>query len=280
VLHVTNGDAAGDELRRVGAGEVLVVRDVLCLGPLPALDPPALREVRADFLCRWAPRAQVLADLEAVDARLAAADGPVTLWFEDDLHDQVQLAFAATRLPATARPALVDLPRERPADLRALPAVLLGEDDRAALRAAFAALTAPEPAPLPGSEAMAAAGRRLHEELPWTTDGLGRTERAVLAAAAAGARAPHDLYATVAATEERPWAGDATVWSIADGLRAGRRPLLGPGNRPTGHGEAVLAGEADWVALRGGIDRWVGGVHLHGDEPRWRWDPRRGAPVG
>ena len=29
--------------------------------------------------------------------------------------------------------------------------------------------------------------------------------------------------------------------------------------------------EADHVALNG-IDRWVGGVHLHGKAARWRWD--------
>jgi hypothetical protein len=33
----------------------------------------------------------------------------------------------------------------------------------------------------------------------------------------------------------------------------------------------VLRGEADHVALNG-IDRWVGGVHLHGRAARWRWD--------
>jgi hypothetical protein len=42
--------------------------------------------------------------------------------------------------------------------------------------------------------------------------------------------------------------------------------------RPTPAGRRVLRGEADHVALNG-IDRWVGGVHLHGTAAaRWRWD--------
>jgi hypothetical protein len=33
----------------------------------------------------------------------------------------------------------------------------------------------------------------------------------------------------------------------------------------------VLAGKADQIALNG-IDRWIGGVHLHGKVVPWRWD--------
>ncbi|MBW3629289.1 MAG: hypothetical protein KY464_08330 [Gemmatimonadetes bacterium] len=40
-------------------------------------------------------------------------------------------------------------------------------------------------------------------------------------------------------------------------------------------GLSVRRREADWIALRGGIDRWLGGVHLRGPEPAWRWDGQR-----
>lgn len=33
----------------------------------------------------------------------------------------------------------------------------------------------------------------------------------------------------------------------------------------------MLAGDVDHVTLNG-IDRWIGGVHLHGRHPPWRWD--------
>jgi hypothetical protein len=39
----------------------------------------------------------------------------------------------------------------------------------------------------------------------------------------------------------------------------------------TNVGRRVLAGKDDAVALNG-IDRWIGGVHLHGKSVRWRWD--------
>jgi hypothetical protein len=39
----------------------------------------------------------------------------------------------------------------------------------------------------------------------------------------------------------------------------------------TNVGRRVLADKDDAVALNG-IDRWIGGVHLHGKSVRWRWD--------
>ena len=41
--------------------------------------------------------------------------------------------------------------------------------------------------------------------------------------------------------------------------------------RLTDIGRRVLDGHDDHVALNG-IDRWIGGVHLHGRHPRWRWN--------
>jgi hypothetical protein len=49
---------------------------------------------------------------------------------------------------------------------------------------------------------------------------------------------------------------------------AGRLPHPAPGN---GGRARVLAGKADHLALNG-VDRWIGGGHLHGHGVRWRWD--------
>jgi hypothetical protein len=46
----------------------------------------------------------------------------------------------------------------------------------------------------------------------------------------------------------------------------------------TGLGRAVLEGRHDWIAING-IDRWVGGVHLHGRRDIWRWDTETGELV-
>jgi hypothetical protein len=45
------------------------------------------------------------------------------------------------------------------------------------------------------------------------------------------------------------------------------------GVRLTEAGREVLAGRADHARLSG-IDRWIGGVHLTGREPSWRYDER------
>ena len=109
MLHVTNGDAAAEAIRSTGIdGEVLVWRDVLHEGPVPAgADVLELREIRAGFLarCGWAERAQALADLGARDERLGAAlraGEELVLWFEDDLFDQLQLVQVLDRVAAGA----------------------------------------------------------------------------------------------------------------------------------------------------------------------------------
>lgn len=105
MLHVTNGDNAVARLREANlAGDVLPWRDALHEGPVRAgLDPAALRAERARFIAArgWAEENDVLADLEARDARLEralSAGAPIVLWFESDLHDVLQLAQIADRL--------------------------------------------------------------------------------------------------------------------------------------------------------------------------------------
>jgi hypothetical protein len=81
--------------------------------------------------------------------------------------------------------------------------------------------------------------------------------------------------------EPRPFLGDLFGFRILARLAGARVPLVEadpPGGvaagtrlRVTEAGRRVLAADADHVALNG-IDRWVGGVHLHGETARWRWD--------
>jgi hypothetical protein len=42
----------------------------------------------------------------------------------------------------------------------------------------------------------------------------------------------------------------------------------------TALGREVLAGRRDWPSVRA-LDAWLGGVHIQGDRPRWRWDATR-----
>ncbi|MEP6836085.1 MAG: DUF1835 domain-containing protein [Gemmatimonas sp.] len=97
-LHVTNGDSVGGTLLRIVPSDesVLPWRDVLHDGPVPGdVDADTLRQMRAQFLAGqdWAKYEVALADFAGRDAQLAAmrAGDHVTLWFEPDLYDQLQL---------------------------------------------------------------------------------------------------------------------------------------------------------------------------------------------
>lgn len=66
---------------------------------------------------------------------------------------------------------------------------------------------------------------------------------------------------------EGPVPAVAPTSSAASGPATQRATRL----RRTGTGARALAGEEDHVALNG-IDRWIGGVHLHGHRVAWRFD--------
>jgi Domain of unknown function (DUF1835) len=287
MLHVTNGDVAAAVLRERGvAGDVLPWRDVLHEGPLRA-DPGALVRERAAFLAAagWGDEDALAAEMNARDERLrrAATGGePVTLWFEDDLYDQLQLIQVLVLAGDDAALELVELPRP-PRSLAADPEADALDGQHVALaRQAWAALTTAdvdalhalagvEDAALPH---LPLALARLLEELPWTIDGLSRAERAALNAVAAGAREREDVFVAVAEREDRPYLGDAWLFARLDALA----PLIaGPGEL-TAFGEAVLAGGRDWLR-DGAVDRWLGALRVRSPGPAWRWDPRGSAPV-
>ena len=280
-LHVTNGDVVAG---LIDAEPVLAWRDVLHEGPVPgSLSPAGLRVVRARFLaeCSWLDYEQALADMRDRDEALRDA-GELVLWFERDLYDQLQLLQVLDRLGR--RPAaLVDLgePADSP-DLDAEPRPVssaqakLGRAAWAAFRSsdptAVEAVIAADPAGLPF---LGAALIRHLEQFPAVDDGLSRTERTILEAVAAGSRTRAEVFADQAEREERPFMGDSSLWLHLDRLLGGRVPLLTELDdlALTPAGEEVLAGGADSVRLNG-IDRWLGGVRLRGDETPWRWDPR------
>ena len=60
-----------------------------------------------------------------------------------------------------------------------------------------------------------------------------------------------------------------TMSTSASAMDSGQ--VLNTSFQITEQGEAVLRGEDDFVHTNG-IDLWLGGVHLEGDEAAWRWD--------
>jgi hypothetical protein len=297
VLHITNGDSVTTTMPRAHlAGDFLSWRDVLHEGPVPVLPPDELRRVRATYLATLGDEGadEIEAGLRARDERLAAAldDGErVVLWFEHDLFDQLQLAQILAGLPD--RPAHVELicvnrflgelqPDEL-AELWPLRAPVTPEQVRLA-RAAWDAVRGDDPLAVARMAAtpderlpyLAAALRRLLEELPAVGDGLARSERALMQAVADGARTREAAFVAMWRAEDAAFMGDTIAFDRLaglDGLVANDGGLA-----LTADGGAVLAGRADRVELIG-FDRWLGGLHVQADRELWRWDAQRGAPT-
>jgi hypothetical protein len=304
MLHITNGDAAGDLLRVSGVGgEVLCWRDVLHDGPVPAgLDLPELSAVRARFIAErgWGAEDDVAREFAGRDAALAGcgAHAEVVLWFEHDLYDQLQLIqvldwFAAHRGPRLSLVCGAEyLGHSQPARLaeRFTQRCPVTTEQRALGAAAWAAFRSPDPAAitalLDGDTLelpyLADALARHLEQFPSTANGLSRSEHQALQVIAGGAATLRDAYlASHHALEDPIWLGDASFMAYVEALAAGDDPLVAIGASEPGGieravtltdaGRAVLEGREDHVRLNG-IDRWLGGVHLHGREAAWRWD--------
>jgi hypothetical protein len=297
VVHLTNGDSTTATMAQARlTGDLVSWRDVLHEGPVPDLPPDELRQVRAEYLATIDPQgaAEIEAELRARDERLAAAidaGEPVTLWFEHDLYDQLQLIEILARLPDRPRHVelicvgryLGNLAPDELAALWPLRTPVTPEHVHLA-RAAWAAVRGGDPLALAREAAtpdermpfLAPALRRLLEELPATGDGLARSERQLLEAVAAGARTRVAAFLAAAEREEALFMGDSIAFdrlAQLDGLVHDDGAL-----ELTADGEAVLEGRADRIALIG-IDRWLGGLHLRPGDELWRWDAERGAPT-
>jgi hypothetical protein len=288
VLHVTDGDAVVPEVAvaaGVDPGDVLVWRDALYDGPVPAgLDADALAQVRAHHLSArtWSHYAAAdvdvsedaaLAMLRERDARLAAHPpaAEVVLWFEDDLFDHLLRAQVEDRLARRADGS------------RVVTRVRLRHPPRGDLRAALAAREPIEPDPSAFAALRSSDPRawldvpefeRLLEELPDARTGLSRLERQILEALRDGPLTPAELFPAAIAGEDPPWVGDAAVFALAADLA----PLV---SFTDGRYELMPEGEAvlDGTAIRPRIDRWIGGVHLGPGQPDWAWDATARRPV-
>jgi hypothetical protein len=123
--------------------------------------------------------------------------------------------------------------------------------------------------------------------LPWTLDGLSRTERRLLELARAAPIALRTVFDRVSEGETAFYIADLSFRHLVESLGATTPALIevrAPFERDARHppllqgtisltemGGAVLDGIRDRVAVCG-IDRWLGGVRLEGRGPVWRWD--------
>jgi hypothetical protein len=303
MLHITNGDAAVPTIRSAGvAGDILPWRDVLHEGPVPApatLD--SLRPLRARFLAPHGGSAvDVARELEERDRRLGAmsSDDEVTLWFEHDLYDQLQLAqvldWCATkrRQPPYNRPRLTLAQSDeylglmKPDQARALWEARRDVTDAQldAAQRTWGAFSSPDPREIEqvldhvdALPFMRAALLRHLEEFPAVDNGLSRTERQILETLVVGSWPFRDLFHAAHIEREDPYyLGDLVFLDTVKALANGDEPLVRMDHEKTwltDAGRETLAGARDRVQTLG-IDRWLGGVHLKGRRVPFRWDSR------
>jgi DNA-binding transcriptional MerR regulator len=255
LLHVTNGESAGNTLRQSGlGGAVLVWQDVLHEGPVRNVSRAELLRDRAGFLseCGWGSRRALLAALERRDRQLLDAldDGrTVVVWFEHDLYDQLQLLDVLALAAGTAAsPELIVIGafpgKERFTGLGELTApeletlwprrIVGGPAALAAATAIWEAFRADDPTGLaewagreePELPFVGPALLRLLEELPASTNGLSGTERRALEAVEAGAATPGAAFVATQRAEVAPFLGDAWFYRLLAGLGTGPVRLL------------------------------------------------------
>ena len=271
MLHITNGDSAGDTLRisELG-GDVTIYADVLHDGPVPAgMSESSLREVRARFATdRYGiPYDDALDTLTRWDTAIARAaeHDEVILWFEHDLFDQLILVklleHFARHPPAALSLICIDkfpsvepfyglgqLNAEQLASLfpyRQLVTPRQFELGTHAWRAFRSSNPENVEGLLDGDTSalpfLAAALRRHLEEFPGASNGLTRTERQTLRVAAATPSTAGELFKAMSPLEELPFFGDGSYFAIVRDLAAGERPLiqLGAGGDAPGNLKAV-----------------------------------------
>lgn len=297
MLHIRPGDDILPKLKEAGLpGEFIRWADALCQGPAPAgLPPEERRTLRARFAAEngYLPFDKALPFLAEQDQNLERfrEHDRVLLWFEHDLFCQINLIylldwFSQQKLGKTKLflicigKHLGHLSGEELTQLFGTEhEVTAAELDLA--RRAWSAFCSPDPtgierllrdgtAPLPF---LHDALLRHLQEFPSRKNGLNLTEQWALEVIASGENRPDRIFREVNRREKVFWMTDLIFYAALKRLTAGPSPLLTtePMFEVTGSGRAVLAGDADSIGLNG-IDRRLGGVHLHGSESAWRWD--------
>ena len=286
--------------------------DPLYEGPVPgdATDEELL-EARRRFHAGAEAALDPINDMRRWRSVIEAHDAydELVLWYEHDLFDQLNLiqllSWLRGRLPShkpvglisinafPGRAAFTGLGELSPDELASLfdtrRPVADGEYELA--DRAWRALRAPTPEPLDALRRtrteslpyLVPAIDRFLQEYPALGDGLSRSERRLLSLAAECPIALRAVFPRMHDGEEVYYITDSSLAELAATLSRTSPPLLtfvdkeGGGawsmNQTvaiTAAGRDVLAGRRDRVAC--GIDRWLGGVHLHDGGGIWRYD--------
>lgn len=252
ILNITNGDGAANIMKQsTMVGDVLPWRDPMHHGPFPAQLPLCeLSKLRAAYFAGpGLDPTEIERDFELRDQHLEASNryDNVTLWFEHDLLDQLQVLqildwFSGThRENATLNMICVDrfpgkpgfrgIGELSPEEMVSLTTQRHPVTDTmlALATSGWAAFRSSDPndllAFLDGDLSelpfLATALRRHLEEFPCASTGLNRTEMQLLGLMADSVHAPHQLFLQNMEMETALFIGDWPTYRILDSLCAG-----------------------------------------------------------
>jgi len=308
-LHITNGDSAVHIMEQANIeGDILPWRDVLHDGPVPAnLSLIELSKIRAQFIIGqdWGNAELIRQHFAERDEQLQNAHryDKITLWFEHDLYDQLQLLqildwFAEHPLTNTTLTMICTdqylgcITPEQMVALRQYETNVTAQQLTLAQQAwtayrqptpeTWCALLKQDTSALPF---LAGAIQRSLEEYPNIDNGLSRTAYTALSIIANGESRPGWVFHHNQEQEARIFMGDLSFWKILHELLESNPPLIQlpkgetlthPSNPKqaltiTEMGEAVLANEKNWLDYNR-PDRWIGGVHID-TQNIWCWEP-------
>jgi hypothetical protein len=317
-LNITNGDSAAGTLSEAGIpGKIIAWRDVLHEGRVDSsLSLEALSRERARFISErgWDEFAHVSGNFAERDRMIQHLDyfDEVTLWFEDDLYDQLQLIqlldFFARGTASDKRVSLIvvdgyipPLSAQKLRELDAARALVTDaqlELGRKAWNAfgsdnpeAIVRLLEEDTSALPY---LGSALRRHLEEFPALENGLSRSEREALTAINEGHTTPVAAFLEVANHQESIFLGDTIFFWYLERLSGESQPLVteengAPITAPTAAnsrdfvkkqlkltplGREVLSGVKNWQEINT-QPRWLGGVEIKPGSHGWRWDARQ-----
>lgn len=249
ILNITNGDGAANIIKQSTViGDVLPWRDPMHHGPFPAELPLSeLGKLRAIYLAGPdSDPTEIVRDFQLRDQHLKASEGydKVTLWFEHDLLDQLQILqildwFSGARRKNTilemicvdrfpGKPEFRGIGELSPTEMASLTELRHPVTDAMLALAAsgWAAFRSNDPRDLLvflGGDLdelpfLAAALRRHLEEYPEASTGLNRTETQLLGLMANSVHAPQQLFLRNMEMETALFIGDWPTYRILDNL--------------------------------------------------------------
>lgn len=311
-LHIVNGDAFGDKLRKSSIdGEILVWRESLYEGPIGMrMSDSLLLPIRASYMFQkhGIPEDMFTSTSLHQEKQLDKLSGEVTeiiLWFDQDLFDQLMLCYLLMRLSAlhngSVRLSLIQydqrIEHQITQLLSSMSPVTEGQLNIAAK--VWSAYSASEPLSLAAlmeedlSE-LSFLKRALEVHLgryPSMQNGLSSLEQLILEEIERSEVSLYSLFQKVNEKATDYGLGDLQFWGMLEQLRLCDYPLLAlsGGNRLPKYGEPLPVQFEDWrvrltdtgrLVLTGkedhialnGMDDWIGGVQLSGKEHIWRLD--------